>query len=156
VIARHHSFGALDHQCQDLHSTDLSLGRSGLTLLSGTPLDLDLDVGLYFRSTSAASYDRSDWLSDAIADWDSIEDYLIIRGGHRWDLNVEAQRISMAGRSVGESRNSSNSYLMIWRSVTSNVTTLSQVTRNLNLEFKAIWLQTVMELIQCLHQMEHL
>jgi hypothetical protein len=34
VIARYHSFGALDHQCQDLHPIKLSFKRSGLTLLS--------------------------------------------------------------------------------------------------------------------------
>jgi hypothetical protein len=72
-----------------------------------TPQELSDHVS---SGDQATSNDRSDWRSSATTDQDFIDDYPIIRVTSWWDLNNEAQRINMVGRSNCEAINSSSNY----------------------------------------------
>jgi hypothetical protein len=87
--------------------------------------------------------------SGASIDRDSAEDYPEIGGSVCWNPATEARRISMVGPARLDSRNSSSKYPTIRGSVSSDARTPNnRVVRNLNSDFKAIRLQTIMELIQ--------
>jgi hypothetical protein len=89
--------------------------------------------------------------SGAFANLDSFEDYPEIGGSVCWNPDVEAHRISMVGPIRAPSQNSSNRYPTIRGSEPSDAQRPNnRVIRNLNPDFNAIRLQTIIESIQCM------
>jgi hypothetical protein len=97
-------------------------------------------VGTSSFSSSGASPDR-----------DSIEDYIEIGGSISWNPVVEAHCISMVGSARAPSHNSSSRCPTIRGFEASDAWTPNNIIiQNLNLGFNAIWLQTIMDSIQCM------
>jgi hypothetical protein len=80
---------------------------------------------------------------------DSIEDYSEIGSSACWNPAIKAHRISMVGPTKSNSQNNSSKYPTIGGSKASNEQTpSSKVVQNLNLDFNAVRLQTILESIQ--------
>jgi hypothetical protein len=96
-------------------------------------------------STEASSSSSS----AASLDQDSANDYLEIRGSTCGDSSEEGHLIMMVALVGGPSHNSSNRYPTIGRSEASDTRTPNDgMIQNLNMNFNATRLQTIMESIQ--------
>jgi hypothetical protein len=89
--------------------------------------------------------------SGASTDEDSIKDYPVIRGSICWNHAIEAHRINMVGPNRAPSQSSSSRYTTMRGSKAFNAQTPSnKLVWNLNPDFNDVWLQTIMESIQCM------
>jgi hypothetical protein len=97
-------------------------------------------VGTSSSSTSAASPDQ-----------DSTNDYPEIGGSTCWNSTNEGRLIIMEALAGAHSQDSSSRYPTIGRSEAFDAQMPNdRMIRNLNLDFNVIWLQTIMESIQCM------
>jgi hypothetical protein len=119
----------------------------------GTTHNSAFHIGPDLGSTSTApttpAHIGSDKWSGATTDQASAEDYPEIGGSTCWDLVAEARQINMVGPRRTDSHNSFSKYPTIRESIVSDTQTPSnRVVRNLNPDFSAVRLQTIIESIQ--------
>jgi hypothetical protein len=108
-------------------------------ILSGASI-LQPSAGASSYSSSAASLNQ-----------DSVDDYPEIGGNPCWNSTKESRLIIMVAPVETPSHNSSSRYPTIGRSEASDAWTPNDgMIKNLNLDFNVVWLQTIMESIQCM------
>jgi hypothetical protein len=129
-----------DGTCSGLASYAGSYIRTA-KLVRGIPI-----VTSILQPSAEASSSSSSTVSP---DQDSADDYPEIGGSTYCDSTEEGRLIIMVASPGEPSHNSSNMYPIIRRSEASNARTPNDgIIRNLNLDFNAVWLQTIIESIQ--------
>jgi hypothetical protein len=108
-------------------------------ILIGAPI-FQPSAGTSSSSTSTTSLDQ-----------DSTDNYPKIGGSTYWNSADEGHLIIMVAPVRAPSQNSSSRYPTIGRSEAFDARTPNEeMIRNLNLNFNVVWLQTIMESIQCM------
>jgi hypothetical protein len=109
---------------------------------------VNLDRASIIQPLAGASSSSS---SAASPDQDSADDYPEIMGIPCWNSAKEGRLIIMVAPTRAPSHNSSSRYPTIGRSEASDARTPNDgMIHNLNMDFNAMWLQTIMESIQCM------